>query len=408
MKRVFLIILDSFGIGSCGDSYKFGDYGANTFGNIAKMCFLEHANHGGRSGVLSIPNLMSLGIGEIFKKITGNYPFGILKTNVIKGCYAYSSSVSKGKDTFSGHWEIVGVPIFKEWCYFDQIKNSFSELLLNEIITSSNLSGFLGNCHASGTEIIKKLGVEHLLTKKPIFYTSSDSVFQVSCHEQEYGLDNLYNLCKKIRFILDKNKINIARVIARPFIGTNPINFKRTEKRKDFSITINKKTVLEKLILEKGGSVYAIGKISDIFSGVGITNSTTTKNLSESFRETIRSIKSCKKNSIVIANFIDFDSLWGHRRDVSGYAKGLEYFDYNLPRILNILKKNDLLIITADHGCDPTWKGTDHTREYIPILFYKQNIGNKFLGHRKTFSDISQTISKYFGISKMNYGTSIL
>ncbi|CAL4043856.1 Phosphopentomutase [Buchnera aphidicola (Tetraneura ulmi)] len=407
MKRVFLIILDSFGIGSCMDSYEFGDYGANTFGNIAKMCFLGKANNG-RSGVLSIPNLMSLGIGEIFKEVTGNYPLGVKKTKFLQGCYAYSSSISKGKDTFSGHWEIVGVPIFKEWFFFNKLTNSFSKSLLNKIKNDCGLTGILGNCHASGTEIIKKFGIEHLLTKKPIFYTSSDSVFQVSCHEKEYGLNNLYELCKKIRIILNKNKINIARVIARPFIGNNPENFKRTEKRKDFSIIINKKTVLEKLILEKGGSVHAIGKISDIFSGIGITSSISTQDLFDSFEKTIKAINCCSRNSIVFSNFIDFDSLWGHRRDVSGYAKGLEYFDFNLPRLLNILKKDDLLIITADHGCDPTWIGTDHTREYVPILIYKKKMKNKFLGCRKTFADISQTISEYFGISRMNYGDSIL
>ncbi|WP_422667424.1 phosphopentomutase [Buchnera aphidicola] len=407
MKRVFLMILDSFGIGSSHDADKFNDVGSNTFGHIAEACFLGKANVE-RRGNLYIPNLMKLGIANAFKESTGQFPLGLNKTTNIIASYGYASEISSGKDTTSGHWEIAGVPVLDNWFYFKQKNNSFPVKILKAILKESNLSGFLGNCHASGTDILLNLGEEHIKTGNPIFYTSSDSVFQVACHEVYFGLSKLYKLCENIRIILDKNHYNIARVIARPFIGDTALKFQRTGNRRDLSLKPFQKTVMEKLIEEKNGKVIAVGKVSDIYAGVGISKSVKAVGLNELCNKTIEEIKSSSNNTLVFTNFVDFDSSWGHRRDVSGYAKGLEFFDSRLLEIINLVKKEDLLIITADHGCDPTWIGTDHTRENIPILIYSPSINSHCLGHRTTFSDIGQTIAKHFCLSSMQYGINMV
>ncbi|WP_343128157.1 phosphopentomutase [Buchnera aphidicola (Takecallis taiwana)] len=407
MKRVFILVLDSFGVGYSCDAKKFNDIGANTFGHISEYCYFGKANDN-RFGTLNIPNLMSLGLGKIYYQITGNLPLGILQpVNVISN-YGFASEISTAKDTSSGHWEIAGVPVLFHWDYFVNKNNSFPEYILNQIILEFNLPGILGNCQASGVDILKDFGELHIHTKKPIFYTSSDSVFQVACHEKYFGLNNLYDLCIGIRAILNKYNLNITRVIARPFVGENACDFVRTGNRKDFSKPPHQKTILQKLIEEKNGHVIALGKIADIFDNLGITKSIHAVGLTELINNTIQQIKSAVHNTIVFVNFVDFDSIWGHRRDVSGYASGLEFFDQQLPKILHALYDEDLLIITADHGCDPTWPGTDHTREFIPIILYNKFMKNNYFGHRKTFSDIAQTIAKYFLLSSMQYGVSIL
>ncbi|XBC37624.1 MAG: phosphopentomutase [Buchnera aphidicola (Meitanaphis microgallis)] len=403
MKRAFIIVLDSFGIGSTSDAHKFNDVGANTFGNIVKYCYLGKANHG-RSGPLCVPNLVSLGLLRAAEKSIGKNLFGIDKNITIKGSYAYASEISSGKDTSSGHWEIAGVPVLYDWDYFSNVRNSFPQYILDKIVNTCDLPGFLGNCHSSGTVILNDFGEEHINTKKPIFYTSIDSVFQVACHETIFGLKKLYALCRIIRKILDEEKINIGRVIARPFVGNKRFFFKRTGNRRDFSVKPHDMTVMKKLINEKLGQVVSIGKISDIYAGEGITKQVHATGLLELFNSTIYEIEKSQHNTIVFVNFVDFDALWGHRRDVSGYAKGLEWFDSRIPKLLHLIKKDDILIITADHGCDPTWIGTDHTRENVPILIYWPTIEPKFLGHRKTFSDIAQTLAKYFGLSSMKFG----
>ncbi|WP_343154202.1 phosphopentomutase [Buchnera aphidicola (Aphis aurantii)] len=407
MKRVFLMILDSFGIGSSVDAGKFNDCGADTFGHIVEQCFLGKANKA-REGYLKIPNLQKLGIFQAHNASTGKYPIGYDKkfyNSKIIASYGFASEISSGKDTTSGHWEIAGAPVLDDWYYFEKLNNTFPETLIHEIIKNFKLPGILGNCHASGTEIISKLGEEHIKTKKPILYTSSDSVLQVACHEDIFGLYNLYQLCHIIRSLLNKNKYKIARVIARPFIGMNKLNFQRTGNRVDFSIKPPSVTVMEKLVAEKKGKVIGVGKVSDIYAGVGISKSIKSFGLKELCNTTINEMQLAKNNTIVFTNFVDFDSIWGHRRDVSGYAKGLEFFDSQLYKMIHLVNKEDLLIITADHGCDPTWSGTDHTRENIPILIYSPGRKVKFLGHRTSFSDIGQTIAKYFSLSKMQYGT---
>lgn len=407
MKRVFLIILDSFGIGYSHDADKFNDVGANTLGHIAEACFLGKANFQ-RYGNLYIPNLIKLGLAESFKQSTGQFLLGMNNTQNIIASYGYASEISSGKDTTSGHWEIAGVPVLSDWLYFLKQKNSFPEQILKEIKHKLQLPGFLGNCHASGTDILVNYGEKHIKTGKPIIYTSSDSVFQVACHEIFFGLSKLYHLCDIIRALLNQYNYNIARVIARPFIGNTKSSFERTGNRRDLSIKPFQKTVMEKLISEKKGQVVGIGKISDIYAGVGISKSIKANGLEELCNATINEMELAQNNTIVCTNFVDFDSVWGHRRDVSGYAKGLEFFDSRLPNILKNVKKEDLLIITADHGCDPTWKGTDHTREHIPVLLYSPHIKSCSLGHRKTFCDIAQTIAKYFRLSDMKYGTDML
>ena len=407
MKRAFLIVLDSFGIGSTRDAYKFGDVGANTFGNIVKYCFLNKANDYNRKGSLYIPNLVSLGLVKAAIASSGKNLVGIQDTNFLIGSYAYANEISSGKDTSSGHWELAGAPVLFNWDYFNSTVNSIPKYLIQEIILTFSLTGILGNCHASGTTILDEFGEEHISTKKPIFYTSSDSVCQIACHEDIFGLKCLYKLCSLVRSIFDKKNIKIARVIARPFVGLKKKQFKRTGNRRDFSVVPHKTTVMEKLINEKQGKVIAIGKISDIYAGKGISRSISVTGIVNLFNVTMKEIKKSENNTIIFVNFVDFDALWGHRRDVSGYAKDLEWFDNNLPNLLQLIKNEDLLIITADHGCDPTWPGTDHTRENIPILIYQRLMKSRNFGYRETFSDIGQTLAKYFNLSNMNYGKCI-
>ncbi|WP_080755806.1 phosphopentomutase [Aeromonas hydrophila] len=407
MRRFIILLLDSFGVGSTIDADKFGDKGANTLGHIAEYCARGKAEKG-RSGRLNIKNLNMLGLGFAAEMSTGYWPEGFDKKVKSIGAYGYANELSTGKDTQSGHWEIAGVPVTAEWGYFENKTNSFPSILLDKIVKRAGLSGYLGNCHASGTEILVQLGQAHISTGKPIFYTSADSVFQIACHEEFFGLERLLSLCDIVREELDIGGYNIGRVIARPFIGTSANNFLRTGNRHDLAVKPPSTTVMEKLIKEKSGTVIAIGKISDIYAGVGVTKALKAIGLTELFDMTINEIKSAKNNTIVFTNFVDFDSSFGHRRDVAGYAAALEYFDKRLPELLELIGNEDILLITADHGCDPTWPGTDHTREHIPILLYGHNIKPISLGRRESFADIGQSIAEYFGLSPMGYGVSML
>ncbi|QIQ21989.1 phosphopentomutase [Zophobihabitans entericus] len=407
MKRVFIMVLDSFGIGYSEDAKRFGDVGADTFGHIAKECALGRADKG-RKGPLNLPNLNRLGLAEAAFESTGQYPAGMSKQTDIIGAYGYASELSSGKDTPSGHWEIAGVPVLFDWGYFTNQTNSFPQDLLDRIVKRANLSGYLGNCHSSGTVILDELGEEHMRTGKPIFYTSSDSVFQIACHEETYGLDKLYELCEIVRDELNIGDYNIGRVIARPFVGNKKGEFVRTGNRHDLAVEPPAPTVLKKLVDEKQGQVVSIGKIADIYANVGITKKVKATGLPALFEATITEMKSAGDNTIVFTNFVDFDSSYGHRRDVAGYAAALEYFDSRVPELLKLVTKDDLIIFTADHGCDPTWQGTDHTREHIPALFYSPALKAGSLGHRETFADIGQTVADYFGLSPMEYGKSIL
>ncbi|KGT88692.1 phosphopentomutase [Pantoea sp. JGM49] len=407
MKRAFIMVLDSFGIGSSKDADKFGDEGSDTLGHIAEACFEGRANEG-REGPLHLPNLTALGLGKAAELSTGRFPPGLDANAEIIGAYAYASELSSGKDTPSGHWEIAGVPVLFDWGYFSDKENSFPQELLDVLVKRADLPGYLGNCHSSGTVILDQLGEEHMKSGKPIFYTSADSVFQIACHEETFGLDRLYELCEIAREELTNGGYNIGRVIARPFVGDKAGNFERTGNRHDLAVEPPAPTMLKKLVDEKGGEVISVGKIADIYAEQGITQKVKATGLDALFNATIEQMKKAPDNSIVFTNFVDFDSTWGHRRDIAGYAGGLEFFDRRLPELMALVKEGDILILTADHGCDPSWKGTEHTREHIPILIYGPKVKPGSLGYRDTFADIGQTIAKYFGLSSMDYGKSLL
>lgn len=406
MKRAFIMVLDSFGIGASDDAEKFGDTGSDTFGHIAEACAQGKANQG-RQGKLHLPHLTSLGLVKAAELSTGRIAAGMDASAEVIGAYASAQELSSGKDTPSGHWEIAGVPVLFDWGYFSDTENSFPQPLLDLLVEKAKLPGYLGNCHSSGTVILDALGEEHMRTGKPIFYTSADSVFQIACHEETFGLDRLYELCEIAREALTEGGYNIGRVIARPFIGDKAGAFQRTGNRHDLAVEPPSPTVLAKL-KQAGGQVISVGKIADIYAQQGITKKVKATGLDALFDATLTEMQQAPDNSIVFTNFVDFDSSWGHRRDVAGYAGGLELFDRRLPELMAQVKEGDILILTADHGCDPTWQGTDHTREHIPVLLYGPAIKPGSLGHRETFADIGQTLATYFGLEPMQYGKSLL
>jgi phosphopentomutase len=406
MKRAFILVLDSFGVGETADAETFGDIGADTMGHIAEHCSKGLADNAERSGPLKLPNLTKLGLAMAHKESTGQFAAGLEESAEIIGAYGYAAELSSGKDTPSGHWEIAGVPVLFDWGYFTEKENTFPTELTDRILKRAGLSGFLGNCHASGTQVLDDLGEEHMKTGLPIFYTSADSVFQIACHEETFGLDKLLELCQIAREELED--YNIGRVIARPFIGAKAGEFARTGNRRDLSVEPPAPTVLQKLAEEKAGHVHSIGKISDIYAGCGITKKTKATGIPALFEATKDAIKEAGDNTIVFTNFVDFDSAYGHRRDVAGYAAALEYFDGRVNEVIELMEEDDILILTADHGCDPTWPGSDHTREHIPVIVYGQNVPAGSLGLRDTFADIGQSLATYFGTSPMEYGKSFL
>lgn len=406
MKRAFILVLDSFGIGETADADKFGDIGADTFGHIAERCEQGLADNADRQGPLRLPNLSKLGLAMAHKESTGRLAAGMDCDSDVIGAYGHAAELSSGKDTPSGHWEIAGVPVLFDWGYFTDRENSFPKELTDRILERAGLSGFLGNCHASGTQVLDDLGEEHMKTGLPIFYTSADSVFQIACHEETFGLDKLLELCQIAREELAD--YNIGRVIARPFIGAGKGEFARTGNRRDLSVEPPATTVLQKLVEEKQGNVVSIGKIADIYANCGITKKVKATGIPALFEATLEQIQQAGDNTIVFTNFVDFDSAYGHRRDVAGYAAALEYFDGRINEVLEIMKEDDVLILTADHGCDPTWPGSDHTREHIPVIVYGKKVPAGSLGKRDSFADIGQSLASYFSTSKMDYGTNFL
>ncbi len=399
MGRAIILVLDSFGIGATDDAERFGDVGANTFASIARVRAESD------EGPLRLPNLARLGLFHAGEESSGEFAAGADPDIEITGSYGYAAELSSGKDTPSGHWEIAGVPVLFEWGYFKKLTDTFPQDLLDKLVERADLPGYLGNCHASGTTIIAELGDEHVHSGKPIFYTSADSVFQIACHEESFGLQRLYDLCDIARELVDE--YDIGRIIARPFIGDGSDSYTRTGNRRDLTTPPPAPTVLDKLV-EAGGDVVSIGKIADIYAHQGITKKIKANGNAALFDATLTAIDETQDNAIIFTNFVDFDMLYGHRRDVQGYATALEYFDKRLPEILNKLKSDDLLIITADHGCDPTWPGSDHTREHIPVIALGAGLKPGSLGKRDTFADIGQSIATHFGLSPMDYGTSFL
>ncbi|KPC52210.1 phosphopentomutase [Amantichitinum ursilacus] len=402
--RAIVLIMDSFGIGATPDAPQFGDAGASTIGHIAQYCAQGKADIG-RAGPLRLPNLEQLGLGLAAQLASGELPAGFNSHPKLIGAYAAARELSSGKDTPSGHWELAGVPVCFDWGYFDKKTDSFPPELLDQLVTRAHLPGYLGNCHASGTTIIAELGEEHMRTGKPILYTSADSVLQIACHEETYGLDKLNELCE-IAYEAVK-PYNICRIIARPFVGTCAADFKRTGNRHDLAVAPPADTVLKKLT-DAGGEVVSIGKIADIYAHVGITHKIKATGPEALWQATLDATRSAPERSIVMTNFVNFDQDFGHRRDVAGYAAALEYFDQRLPEIYDLLRDDDVLILSADHGCDPTWPGSDHTREHVPVLVYGKRIPPANLGVRATFADVGQSLAHWFDLSPFPDGLAFL
>ena len=404
--RAFLFVLDSLGIGGAPDARDFGDEGADTLGHIAEFCAGGAADRPGlREGPLLLPNMAAHGLFHAARLSTGRPAAGVDLPHEVAGVFGAAEETSRGKDTPSGHWEIAGTPVLFDWGYFPTEGDAFSEDLVAAICDEGNVPGILGNCHASGTDIIARLGEEHLRTGKPICYTSSDSVFQIAAHEGAFGLDRLLDLCQVVRRLLDER--NIGRVIARPFTGWTPQDFARTGNRRDYSVLPPEPTLLDRLT-EAGRTVHAIGKIADIFAHQGIGRTIKANGNAALFDASLKAATEAGDGDLVFTNFVDFDMLYGHRRDVAGYAAALEAFDSRLPELEATLKPGDIVILTGDHGCDPTWRGTDHTRERVPILLFGPGVDSRDVGIIKGFAGIGETIARHLGIAPGPHGRSFL
>ncbi|MDR6664813.1 phosphopentomutase [Rhizobium sp. 1399] len=406
MARAFLFVLDSFGVGGAPDAAAYGDEGADTLGHIAEFCAAGAGDRAGlRSGPLALPNMSALGLLHIARAASGQFPAGMPLPDKIYGLYGAANETSRGKDTPSGHWEIAGTPVTFDWGYFPDKGDAFPQELVDALCRAADVPGILGNCHASGTEIIARYGEEHMLSGKPICYTSSDSVFQVAAHEVYFGLDRLLNFCQIARSLLDP--YNIGRVIARPFIGQSAATFQRTGNRRDFSVPPPEPTLLDRLV-QHGRNVHAIGKIGDIFAHHGVSRVIKANGNDALMDASLAAIDEAEDGDLVFTNFVDFDMLYGHRRDVPGYAAALEAFDARLTEVHRKLRAGDLVILTADHGCDPTWRGTDHTRERVPVIAYGPGIRSRSVGIRRTYADIGESVARHLGIPSGQYGRSFL
>ena len=405
MARAFIIMLDSFGLGAAGDAAKYGDEGADTLRHIAEACIAGKADKASvRSGPLVLPNLTRLGLNGAAMASTGKSIPGLDEHAKIDAAYGCAAELSLGKDTQSGHWEMAGVPVLFEWGYFPPAYPSFPKELLDTLITQAKLPGVLGNKHASGTVIIEELGEEHERTGKPIVYTSADSVFQIAAHEKSFGLQRLYDICEITRKLVDP--YNIGRVIARPFTG-EPGSYTRTGSRRDYATPPPSPTLLD-ILKQHGGEVIAIGKVADIYAHHGITKTIKAVGNPELFAKFIGEAKTAPDNSITFVNLVDFDMLYGHRRDITGYAKALEDFDSWLPEFEKAMRPGDIAFITADHGCDPTWQGSDHTREHVPAIAFGPAVIAGPIGIRDSFADIGQSIAKHLGLPALEYGKAFI
>jgi phosphopentomutase len=406
MTRAILIVLDSFGIGEAADAALFDDVGVDTLGHIAAACAAGQADREGlRTGPLYLPNLDRLGLSAAAEASTGKTLPDLGHQESPEGYFGYGVEISRGKDTPSGHWEIAGVPVMIDWGYFPKTIPCFPESLTEALVSHASLPGILGNKHASGTTIIAELGEEHIRTGKPICYTSADSVLQIAAHETYFGLERLYEVCEIARQLVDS--LNIGRVIARPYIGENSGDFVRTANRRDYSTPPPGPTLLDR-IEEHGNRVIGVGKIGDIFAHRGVTEEIKVSSNDQAFDATLAALDRLDDGDLIFANLVDFDSLYGHRRDVAGYAAALEAFDRRLPEFEARLKQGDLAIITADHGNDPTFRGTDHTREHVPILGFGPGIGAGPIGRRESLADIGETIAAHLGLEPGRHGRQFL
>jgi phosphopentomutase len=378
------MVLDSAGIGAMPDAADWGDAGSDTFGNILK------------SRKVDLPNLQKLGLGNI-RPLADLPP---IETPF--GSYGKCTLKSNGKDTTTGHWEMAGIILEKA---FPTFPNGFPARIIDEFVSKAKVPGILGNVPASGTEIIKDLGEEHVQTGKPIVYTSADSVFQIAAHEEIIPIDRLYEICEIARGIL-QGEDKVGRVIARPFLGSKSADFKRTENRHDYAVPPPSGNLLPAL-KNAGLDVVCIGKIASIYDSVGVTEDLVAKNNDQTVEQTINALNDDTRG-LIFSNMVDFDMLYGHRRDAEGYAKALERFDAQLPDIYEAMHDDDLLILTADHGNDPTFPGSDHTREYVPLLVFGRNAKPGVnLGTRGSLADIGETIAQNFNV-RLGSGESFL
>jgi phosphopentomutase len=404
MPRAILIILDSFGIGGAPDAAAYGDAGSDTFGHIAAACAAGQGDRAGlRAGPLRLPNLDALGLGAAGSAATGRLAPGF-SASPTRGIAAAATEVSKGKDTPSGHWEIAGCPVPFAWGYFPNTVPCFPAELTAAIVRKAGLPGILGDRHASGTGIIEEFGEESVRTGEPILYTSVDSVLQIAAHEEHFGLERLYELCRIARRLVDP--MMIGRVIARPFVGTSAADFKRTPRRKDFAIPPPEGNILD-LCAAAGRPVVSVGKIGDIFAHRNTGLERKGGSNDEHVSLAIDSLRTLADGGFVFVNLVDFDTEHGHRRDVPGYAACLEDFDRRVPEIEAALRPGDLLAIAADHGNDPTWRGTDHTRERAPVLIAGPGFAPGAAGVRTTFADIGATIAAHLHLPPTPTGAPI-
>ncbi|MCX8954138.1 phosphopentomutase [Ruegeria sp. NA] len=403
MSRAFLVVMDSVGIGGAPDADRFfngdvPDAGANTLAHIAQAC-AEGRAVDGRTGPLHLPNLDALGLGAAVRLASGDATPGLDAEPA--GLWGCAREHSPGKDTPSGHWELAGLPVPWDWHYFPNTVPAFPAELSRAAAEAAGTEGILGDCHASGTAIIAELGAEHMRTGWPICYTSADSVFQIAAHEESFGLERLLDMCRALAPRLHKMKV--GRVIARPFVGTPETGFERTTNRKDFAI-LPPAPVLTNWVQDAGRRVHAVGKIGDIFSMQGID--TLRKGSDAQLMQHLSDlVDEAEEGSLTFANFVEFDSLYGHRRDISGYARALEWFDREIGGILKKLRPGDLLLLTADHGNDPSWTGTDHTREQVPVLIAGQGTGQ--IG-QVDFTDIAASIAHHLNIPAQGPGRNFL
>jgi len=399
MARAVWLVLDSLGIGNAPDAADYGDAGADTFGHIAAACAAA------ARGPLRLPWLTRLGLPQAHALATGSIAAGFADMPAPAAMWGCMAERACGKDTPSGHWESAGVVLDKPFGLFASPRDSFPPALLDALAARAGLPGVLGNCHASGTEIIAELGEAHVATGKPIVYTSADSVFQVAAHEQAFGLERLHAVCRIARELLAP--YDIGRVIARPFTGDARTGFVRTGNRRDYALPPPAPTLLD-AVCAAGGEVVAVGKISDIFAARGVSRKLPASGHDALFDATLAALAQAGDGALVATNFVDFDSVYGHRRDALGYGAALEAFDARLPQLLDALRPGDLLALSADHGCDPTWPGSDHTRERVPLLAFGPGLAPRALGRRDSFADLGQGIATHLGLPPLAAGRCFL
>jgi phosphopentomutase len=401
MTRAIQIVLDSVGCGGAEDAGAYGDEGADTLGHIAQACAMGLGDREGlRRGPLKLPRLESLGLGEAMKASTGRTPPGFVLPEP-RGQWGYGIETSRGKDTPSGHWELAGAPVDFDWGYFPETIPAFPGWLTEAMIAEGELTGILANRHASGTAVIEDYGEDHLRTLQPICYTSADSVLQIAAHEEAFGLERLYALCRLTRKLCDKLKI--GRVIARPFLGASARDFVRTANRKDFALPPPDGNLLQRAV-RAGRTVVSIGKIGDIFAHRDTGVEHKGKSNDGNVELLIEALATTPEGGLIFVNLVDFDTEWGHRRDVPGYAACLEAFDQRLGAIEAAMRPTDYCVITADHGNDPTYPGFDHTREHVPILAFGAGAPAGPIGARSTLADVAETIAQKLGLPQGPHG----